>query len=64
VGSLLFTQRGRSLALPIRPTSPTRFFYEGSKTWLDFVIGEEGKVEGMRMHLEGAEEAEWAEKVE
>ena len=64
VGSLLFTQRGRSQALPIRPTSPTRFFYEGSKSWLDFVIGEEGKVEGMRMHHEGAEEAEWAEKVE
>ncbi|HVR73668.1 MAG TPA: hypothetical protein VMT52_05025 [Planctomycetota bacterium] len=60
----LFTQRGRSRALPIRPTSPTRFLYEGSVTWFDFVIGEKGKVEGMRMHLEGAEEAERAEKVE
>jgi pimeloyl-ACP methyl ester carboxylesterase len=64
VGSLLFTQRGRSRALPIRPTSPTRFYYEGSRTWLEFVLGEEGRVEGMRMHHEGAAEAEWAEKVE
>ncbi|MDX1643025.1 MAG: alpha/beta fold hydrolase [Thermoanaerobaculia bacterium] len=63
-GDLLFTRRGEGDTLPIRPTSTTRFFYEGSKTWLEFEVDPEGAVRGMRMHHDGAEEGEWAERVE
>lgn len=63
-GNQLYTRRGEGGVLPIRPMSETRFFYEGSSTWLDFVLDEAGAVAGMEMHHDGAEEAEPAAKVE
>ncbi len=63
-GSQLYTRRGEGQVLPIRPTSATRFFYENSTTWLDFVVDEAGKVSGMEMHHDGSEEAEPAKKIE
>ena len=63
-GDLLFTQRGRGQALPIRPVSETDFFYEGSATRLTFELDDEGAVTGMRVFHDGAEEAEPARKVE
>jgi pimeloyl-ACP methyl ester carboxylesterase len=63
-GNQLYTRRGEGQVLPIRPMSQTRFFYEASATWLDFVVDEEGKVARMEMHHDGAEEAENAVKVE
>jgi len=63
-GNQLYTRRGEGGVLPIRPLSNTRFFYEDSATWLEFVVGEDGAVEGMQMHHDGSEEAEPAAKVE
>jgi pimeloyl-ACP methyl ester carboxylesterase len=63
-GNQLYTRRGEGQVLPIRPTSETRFFYEGSSTWLDFVVDADGNVTGMEMHHDGSEEAEPAAKIE
>ncbi len=63
-GNQLYTRRGEGQQQPIRPSSDTRFFYEGSATWLDFVLDEAGEVTSMEMHHGGAEEGEEAIKVE
>ena len=62
-GRLLFTRRGNGAALPIRPTSGTTFFYEGSATHLEFELGENGEVVGMILYQDGAEKGERARKV-
>ena len=63
-GDLLFTQRGEGQPLPIRPTSPTEFFYEGRATHLRFELGSEGRVERMVMFQGGAEKGEVAVRIE
>ena len=63
-GNMLFTTRGRSGFLPIRPTSATEFFYEGSTTVLRFEVDDAGTVTGMVVHHDGAAEGEPAQKFE
>lgn len=63
-GDILYTVRGEGQPFPLRPMSATRFFYEGSATWLDFELDTDGSVVAMVVHHEGAEEGERAVKVE
>jgi pimeloyl-ACP methyl ester carboxylesterase len=62
-GHLLWTQRGGSMPLPIRPVSKTEFFYEGQASRLTFQFDSEGEVNGMVMYAGGAEEGEPAERI-
>lgn len=62
-GDQLWTQRGEGAPFPIRPTSATEFFYEGSATFLRFQVDEGGRVLGMEMYHDGGREAEEAVKV-
>ena len=57
-GNLLFTRRENGPVLPIRPTSQTAFFYEGSATHLVFETDESGEVTGMLMYHDGSPKAE------
>lgn len=59
-GNQLYTRRGEGPVLPIRPTSETEFFYEGSATHLRFVVGDDGAVRSMLMYHDGAAEPEEA----
>lgn len=63
-GGLLLTQRGEGRPLPIRPTSPTTFFYEGSPTHLRFQVDAEGRAERMVVFHEGAADGETAVRIE
>jgi pimeloyl-ACP methyl ester carboxylesterase len=63
-GDVIYTVRGGGQPLPLRPMSETRFFYEGSATWLDFELDAAGAPVAMVVHHEGAEEGERATKVE
>lgn len=62
-GDQLWTQRGEGAPFPIRPTSATEFFYEGSATSLRFQVDEDDRVLGMEMYHDGSAEAEEAVKV-
>jgi hypothetical protein len=63
-GDVIYTARGEGSPLPLRPMSSTRFFYEGSATWLDFELDGEGNPVAMVVHHDGAAEGERAVKVE
>lgn len=63
-GDVIYTVRGNGPPFPLRPMSSTRFFYEGSATWLDFELDSEGKTVAMIVHHDGAAEGERAAKVE
>jgi pimeloyl-ACP methyl ester carboxylesterase len=49
-GSLLYTIRGENAPLPLRPLSPTTFFYEGAETWVEFETDPHGAVTAMVLH--------------
>ncbi|REJ74029.1 MAG: serine hydrolase [Acidobacteria bacterium] len=57
----LHTQRSGGQRFEILPESETRFFYENTFSYLDFVLGEDGEVSHMLFHPDGAEEAERAD---
>ena len=61
-GDILFTRRAGGEPLPIRPTSETSFFYEGSLTYLEFDVDADGEVKGMRVFHEGVGSGEYAER--
>lgn len=56
-GSLLYSQRGQGQPLPIRPFSPTEFFWEGLPGVARFEVGAEGKAKAMHFDPDGRGEA-------
>ena len=54
-GDQLYTQRTGGAKNPITPASPTRFYYDGSPTHLEFVADDQGGVLHMVMYQNGGE---------
>lgn len=52
-GGRLFTQRTGGGKLAITPQSETEFYYDGSPTYLEFVLGDDGEVTHMVMYQGG-----------
>lgn len=56
-GSLLYSQRGQGQPLPIRPFSPTEFFWEGMPGVARFEAGADGRAQAMLFDPDGRGEA-------
>jgi len=63
-GEVIYTVRGGGQPFALRPMSETKFFYEGSATWLEFELDAGGAPVAMVVHHDGAAEGERAVKVE
>lgn len=61
-GPLLFSMRDSGPPTPIRPTSPTEFFYEGSRSTAVFQVDAKGAVTGMTVKQDETSAAEPARK--
>ena len=63
-GNLLYTLRGNSQPLPVRPLSETEFFYEGFSGRLRFDLKEDGQVKGMTVFQTDSGKGEFAPRIE
>lgn len=64
VGPLLYSRRDQGQVLPLRPTSESAFFYEGSLTHVEFAVDEGNRVTHMTVYHDGSDEGEIATRID